>query len=56
MGQVDISLDPGPGCELGGIIGWRTKQGRRGLGHKGTEKANEANGLETLWLEWLHAD
>ena len=32
--KVDISLDPGPGCELGGIIGWRTKQGRRGLGIK----------------------
>lgn len=30
--QVDVSLDPGPGCEIGGIIGWRTKQGRRGLG------------------------
>ncbi|CAJ1443772.1 unnamed protein product [Effrenium voratum] len=32
--KVDVSLDPGPGCELGGIIGWRTKQGRRGLGIK----------------------
>lgn len=41
MGQVDISLDPGPGCELGGIIGWRTKQGRRGLGH-GAEKGSLA--------------
>ena len=30
--KVDVSLDPGPGCEIGGIIGWRTKQGRRGLG------------------------
>lgn len=30
--EVDVSLDPGPGCEIGGIIGWRTKQGRRGLG------------------------
>lgn len=32
--KVDVSLDPGPGCEIGGIIGWRTKQGRRGLGIK----------------------
>ncbi|CAE7451399.1 unnamed protein product [Symbiodinium natans] len=30
--KVDISLDPGPGCEIGGILGWRSKQGRRGLG------------------------
>lgn len=32
--KVDISLDPGPGCEIGGILGWRSKQGRRGLGIK----------------------
>ncbi|CAE7822591.1 unnamed protein product [Symbiodinium sp. CCMP2592] len=30
--KVDISLDPGPGCDIGGILGWRSKQGRRGLG------------------------
>merc|ERR1719181_569444 len=30
--KVNLSLDPGPGCEIGGIMGWRTKQGRRGLG------------------------
>ena len=28
------SLDPGPGCNLGGIMGWRSKAGRLGLGIK----------------------
>mmetsp|Transcript_54818 Transcript_54818/g.146151 ORF Transcript_54818/g.146151 Transcript_54818/m.146151 type:complete len:261 (+) Transcript_54818:355-1137(+) len=30
--KINRSLDPGPGCELGGILGWRSKAGRRGLG------------------------
>ena len=51
---MDVSLDPGPGCELGGIIGWRTKQGRRGLGgekrvvHLGL--GDVIKGLEVLLL------
>merc|ERR1719353_1379272 len=30
--KINVSLDPGPGCQIGGILGWRSKQGRRGLG------------------------
>jgi hypothetical protein len=30
--KINISLDPGPGCEIGGILGWRSKAGRKGLG------------------------
>lgn len=36
--QVKVSLDPGPGCQLGGILGWRSKAGRRGLGIKKMDK------------------
>lgn len=32
--KINLSLDPGPGCEIGGILGWRSKMGRRGLGLK----------------------
>jgi len=30
--KINLSLDPGPGCQLGGILGWRSKAGRQGLG------------------------
>jgi len=30
--KLNLSLDPGPGCRLGGILGWRSKAGRQGLG------------------------
>jgi len=30
--KINRSLDPGPGCQIGGVLGWRSKMGRRGLG------------------------
>lgn len=36
--QVKVSLDPGPGCQIGGIMGWRSKAGRRGLGIRKMDK------------------
>jgi len=30
--KVSASSDPGPGCQIGGVLGWRTKLGRQGLG------------------------
>ena len=43
--KINVSLDPGPGCQIGGVMGWRTKMGRRGLGIKKMTKERFINKL-----------
>jgi len=51
--KINISLDPGPGCQIGGILGWRSKLGRQGLGIKKMTK-EEADRIKISNKERSH--